>query len=131
LLPCWDSSVPSAPLVPSPTSLSGTPLSFQWLAVSFFFCICQTWAEPLRRQLYQAPVSKYFLASAIVSEFGDCIWDGSLGGLFFSLCSTFYLWITSYEHPHIGMGIVHGIGIPRGETWKGYNIWNSNKENIQ
>ena len=39
--------------------------------------------EPLRGQLYQAPVSKYFLASAIVSGFGDCIWDGSSGRAFF------------------------------------------------
>ena len=36
---------------------------------------------------------KNFLASAIVSEFGVCMWDGSPGGqsldcLFFSLCST-------------------------------------------
>jgi len=36
--------------------------------------------EPLRRQLYQAPVSKHFLASAIVTGFGGCIWDGSPGG---------------------------------------------------
>ena len=35
--------------------------------------ICQTLAEPLRRQLYQAPVSKHFLAYAIVSGFGVCI----------------------------------------------------------
>jgi hypothetical protein len=31
---------------------------------------------PLRRQLYQAPFSKYLLASTVLSEFGDCIWDG-------------------------------------------------------
>jgi hypothetical protein len=37
-------------------------------------------AEPLRRQLYQAPVSKHFLASTIVSGFGVCIWDGFPGG---------------------------------------------------
>ena len=37
-------------------------------------------AEPLRRQLYQAPVSKHLLASTIVSGFGNCIWDGSPGG---------------------------------------------------
>jgi hypothetical protein len=35
--------------------------------------------EPLRRQLYQAPVSKIFLASTIVSGFGGCLWDGSPG----------------------------------------------------
>jgi hypothetical protein len=36
---------------------------------------------PCSVQLYQAPVSKHFLASAIVSGFGDCIWDGSPGGI--------------------------------------------------
>jgi hypothetical protein len=48
--------------------------------VSIHFCICQTLVEPLRRQLYQAPVSKPFLASTIVPGFGDCVWDGSPGG---------------------------------------------------
>ena len=43
-------------------------------------CICQALAEPLRRQLYQAPVSKHLLASTTVSGFGDCLWDGSPGG---------------------------------------------------
>ena len=37
-------------------------------------------AEPLSRQLYQSPVSKLLLASAIVSGFGGCLWDGSPGG---------------------------------------------------
>jgi hypothetical protein len=46
-------------------------------------CIGQPLAQPLRRQLYQAHVSKSFLASAIVSEFGVCRWDGSLGGAAF------------------------------------------------
>ena len=36
--------------------------------------------EPLRRQLNQAPVSKYFLALAIVSGFSVCRWDGAPGG---------------------------------------------------
>ena len=39
----------------------------------------QALAESLRRQLYQAPVSKHLLASTIVSGFGDCIRDGSPG----------------------------------------------------
>jgi hypothetical protein len=37
-------------------------------------------AEALRRQLYQVPVSKHFLASAIVSGLDVCIWNGSSGG---------------------------------------------------
>jgi hypothetical protein len=49
----------------------------RWLVACI--CIGQDLAEPLRRQLYQAPVSKYFLASAIVSWFGVCMWDGSPG----------------------------------------------------
>jgi hypothetical protein len=40
------------------------------MTVSIHFCICQALAEPLRRQLYQAPVSKLLLASAIVPGFG-------------------------------------------------------------
>jgi hypothetical protein len=39
------------------------------VAVSIHICIGQDLTEPLRRQLYQAPVSKHFLASAIVSGF--------------------------------------------------------------
>jgi hypothetical protein len=49
------------------------------MAVSIHFCICQALAEPLRRQLYQAPVSKLLLASTIVSGFGGCIWGRSPG----------------------------------------------------
>ena len=48
--------------------------------VGICLCICQALAESLRRQLYQAPDSKNFLASAIVFRFGDRIWDGSPGG---------------------------------------------------
>jgi len=42
-------------------------------------CIFQALAEPLRRQLYQAPISKQFLTSPIVSGFGACMWDGFPG----------------------------------------------------
>ena len=71
---------PSAPSVLSLTPPLGTLCSVQWLAESIHFCICQALAEPLRRQLYQAPVSMHFLASTIVSGFSNCIWDESLGG---------------------------------------------------
>ena len=70
---------PSAPSVLSLTPPLGMSCSVQWLAVSICLCICQALAEPLRRQLYQAPVSKHFLASAIVSGFGVCI----MGWIFF------------------------------------------------
>jgi hypothetical protein len=71
---------PSAPSVLSLTLLLGTLCSVQWLAVSIRLYTCQALAEPLRRQLHQAPVSMHFLASTMVSGFGDCIWDGSPGG---------------------------------------------------
>jgi hypothetical protein len=43
------------------------------LAASICLCICQALAEPLRRQAFQTPISKHFLASTIVSGFGGCI----------------------------------------------------------
>jgi hypothetical protein len=57
-----------------------TTYSVQGLAASICFCICQALAEPLRRQPYQAPVRKHFLAYTIVSGFGKCIWARSSGG---------------------------------------------------
>ena len=54
--------------------------SLQCLAVYIRICIGQELAKPLRRQLYQAPVNNHFLTSAIVSGFGVCMWNGSLGG---------------------------------------------------
>jgi hypothetical protein len=71
---------PSAPWVLSLSPSLGTLCSVQWIIVSIHFCICKALAEPLRRQLYQAPVSRFLLASAIVSGFGGCLWDGSPGG---------------------------------------------------
>jgi hypothetical protein len=49
------------------------------MTVSIHFCICQVLAEPLRKQLYQAPVSKSLLASTIVSGFHSCLRDRSSG----------------------------------------------------
>ena len=51
-----------------------------WLRASTSVFVRQILVEPLRRQLYQAPISEHFLASTIVSRFGDCIWDGSSRG---------------------------------------------------
>ena len=64
---------PSTPLVLPLTSLLGTPCSVQWLAMNIHICISQALVKPFRRQLYQVPVSKHFLASEIVFSFGDCI----------------------------------------------------------
>jgi hypothetical protein len=66
---------PSAPSVLSRTPPLGPPCS-----VCIHIYISEALAEPLRRRPYQAPVSKHFLTSAIVSGFGGCIWDGSPGG---------------------------------------------------
>jgi hypothetical protein len=62
------------------TSLLWSLCAVQWLTASIHLFICQTLAEPLRRQLYQASVSKHFLVSTNLSGFGDCVWDGSPGG---------------------------------------------------
>jgi hypothetical protein len=70
----------SAPSVLSLTPPLGTLCSVQWLTASIHFCICQALAEPLRRQLYQVPVSKHLLASAVASGCDVCISDGSPGG---------------------------------------------------
>ena len=71
---------PSAPPVLPLAPPLGSPGSVRWLAVSICICISQVLAEPLRGQLYQAPVSKHFLASAIVSGFDVCRCDGSQSG---------------------------------------------------
>jgi hypothetical protein len=85
----------SAPSVLSLSPPLGTPCSIQWLAVSIHLCICQALAEPFRRQLYQAPVSKHFfglcnsLSLGLVSihEMNPQVGQ-SLDGLSFNPCST-------------------------------------------
>jgi len=70
----------SAPSVLGLTPPLGTLCSVQRLAAGIHLFICDALAEPLMRQLYQAPVSKHFLASVIVSGFCVCVWDGSPDG---------------------------------------------------
>jgi hypothetical protein len=73
----------------SPSAPSVLPLGFQlgsggsvwWLAVRVWICIGQMLVEPLREQPFQVPVSKYFLASAIVWGLDVCRWNGSLHGV--------------------------------------------------
>jgi hypothetical protein len=79
-LPLMSDKAPSVPSVLPLTPPLGSLCSVRWLIASIHICIGQDLAEPLRRQLYQAPVSKHFLASAIVFEFGVCRWDGSPAG---------------------------------------------------
>ena len=50
------------------------------MAESNDISIGQDLAEHLRRHLYQAPVSKGFLAFTIVSGFSVFMWDGSPSG---------------------------------------------------
>jgi hypothetical protein len=80
VVPSMGLQTPSVPWVLSLIPPLGNLCSVQWLAESMHLCICQALVEPLRRQLYQTPVSKHLLASIIVSGFGDYIWDGSPGG---------------------------------------------------
>jgi hypothetical protein len=71
---------PSAPWVLSLAPSLGALCSTQWMIVSINFCICQALAEPINRQLYQAPISKPLLTSTIVSGISGGLWDGSPGG---------------------------------------------------
>jgi hypothetical protein len=70
--------IASASIVLAPTSPLGSPHSVKYLAVYIHVCTGPALAEPLRRQLYWAPVSKNFLVSVIMSGFGVSKWDGSL-----------------------------------------------------
>jgi len=64
--------IPSTPSILSLTHPIGTLFLVQLLAARICFCVCHAVAEPLRRQLYQAPVSMHFLASPVVTRFGGC-----------------------------------------------------------
>ena len=70
---------PSAPSVLALTPPLVSLYLVQCLAGCIHICIGQILAKPLREQLFQTPVSKLFLALVIVSEFGVCRLDGSLG----------------------------------------------------
>jgi hypothetical protein len=80
VVPPMGLQTPLAPWILSLVPPLGTLCSVQRLAESIHLCICQKVVEPLRRELYQGPVSKHLLASIIVSGIGDCIWDRSQGG---------------------------------------------------
>jgi hypothetical protein len=47
--------------------------------MSIHLCICKAVAGPLRRHPFQAHFNMHFLASTIVSVFGNCLWDESPG----------------------------------------------------
>jgi hypothetical protein len=71
IVPPMELQTPSTPWVLSLTSSLGTLCFVQWMAVSIHVCICQALTEPLRSQLYQAPISKHLLASTIVHSHSD------------------------------------------------------------
>jgi hypothetical protein len=71
VVPPMGLQTPSAPWVLSLAPPLGTLCSVQGVTMSLHFCICQTLAEPLRKQQYQAPVSKHPLVSTIVCAFGN------------------------------------------------------------
>jgi hypothetical protein len=62
ILPPVQLQSPSAPWVLSLAPSLGTLCSVQWMIVSINYCIYQALSETLRRQLYQAPISRLFLA---------------------------------------------------------------------
>jgi hypothetical protein len=103
VLPVGLQSPPTSSVL-SLTTLLGILCSVQWLAVSIPLYICKALAGPPGRQPYQAPFSMNFLASTIVSGFGNYIWDESpcetvsRWPFLQSLCSTFYLHICSCEY---------------------------------
>ena len=71
VVPSMGLQTPSAPLALFLAPSLGTLCLVQWMAVNIHLCICQALVEPLRRQLYQASVSKHLLASTIVSGATD------------------------------------------------------------
>jgi hypothetical protein len=75
--------VPPMGLQTSSAPSMGTLCSVQWVAVSIYFCICQAPAEPLRRQLYLAPVSKHLLASTTLFGFGGLRPQVSIGPIIY------------------------------------------------
>jgi hypothetical protein len=66
VVPPMGLQTPPAPWVLFLAPSLGDLCSVQWLAVRIHFCICQTLEKPLRKQLYQSPVSteKYQMAQS-------------------------------------------------------------------
>jgi hypothetical protein len=85
-------------------------------------CIGQSLAEPLRRQPYQAPVSKHFLVLAILSAYGMDLQVGkSPDGLSFSLCFTLSLYI-SFRQEQFWVKILE-MGGPMPQSGAMPNLW--------
>jgi hypothetical protein len=96
VVPPMGLQTPSAPWVFSLAPSLGTLCSVQWLTESIHPCICQLLADPLRRELYQAPVNKHMLApqkclGLVTLYMTDPQVGQFLDGLSFSPCSTICL----------------------------------------
>ena len=81
--------------------------------------------------LYQVPVSMHFLASTIVSAFGDCIWDGSSGeavsgwpflqSLHHTLFPYLLLWVFCYCRGIISTSLqIQRQNTLKAELWSGH-----------
>ena len=84
-------ATPLAPLVFTLTLPLVFPGSVQLLPVSISICLSQVLAEPLTGQLFQGPICKTILASAIVLGFGVWMkWMAQWGNIWmaFPLVST-------------------------------------------
>ena len=71
-------------------------------------CICKALAEPVRRQLYKSPVSKYLLATKIVSRFDDLYmgWIPRWGSLWLAFSSVSAPHLASVFTPEVGTTLI-------------------------
>jgi hypothetical protein len=106
VVPSMGLQTPSAPWVLSRAPSLGTLCSVQWMAVSIYFCICQAIAEPLRRRLYQAPVSKLLASKIMIVWWLFMGWIPRWGSLWMVLPSSHqYLIVLKSQFVIIAMGI--------------------------
>jgi hypothetical protein len=61
VVPPMGLQAPSTPLALSLAPPLGTLYLVQWLTEGIHLCICQALADPLRRQLHQAPVNMWYI----------------------------------------------------------------------
>ena len=115
---------PSASPVLAQTLPLGSLCSVQCLAVYIRICIGPALEGPLRGQLYQAPVSKHFLASAIVSGFGVSRWDGSLGGSDgLSVSAPLFVPAFSFDRRNSGLIFLRWVDGPIPQLGAMPNLW--------
>jgi hypothetical protein len=93
-----------APWVFSLASSQGTLCSVQCIDVSIHFWICQALAQPLRIQLYQAPVSKLLFHNSIWVWWLLMGWIPRLGSI--------WMVITTFSSPNCLSNFFHGYFAP-------------------